>query len=59
MNVWDIIILLIIAGIIAGAILLIRGKKNSGCHGSCSDCASCCKQKAVTKQGDDRPEKND
>ena len=40
MNIWDILILLVIAGII---IIAWRAAKGSGgCHGSCAgDCSSC------------------
>ena len=43
MNIWDILILLVIAGII---IIAWRAAKGSGgCHGSCGSCAGDCPRK--------------
>ena len=43
MNIWDILILLILAGIIALALRALRGKKRSGgCSCGCAGCAKDC-----------------
>ena len=43
MNIWDILILLILAGIIALALRALRGKKRSGgCSCGCGGCAKDC-----------------
>ena len=44
MNVWDILILLAVAGMLAAAII-IRTGKNKGCHGQCASCCQECEKK--------------
>ncbi|MBR5387512.1 MAG: FeoB-associated Cys-rich membrane protein [Clostridiales bacterium] len=39
MNIWDCIILAIVAGgVVLAVISIVRSKKKGGCHGSCSSC---------------------
>ena len=48
MNIWDILILLVIAGII---IIAWRAAKGSGgCHGSCGSCAGDCRLRLLRQR---------
>ena len=55
MNLWDILILLFIAGGIAAAVRVLRGKKGAGgcscgCAGCTKDCAARQDEKAKTNR---------
>ena len=63
MNVWDILILLAVAGMVGLAVLSLRKGKSSGCHGggscscgcgSCAGCPGCAasQQNKKAKQGE-------
>ena len=42
LNIWDYIIILIIAVCVIAAVLgIVRSRKKGGCHGSCSSCPYC------------------
>ena len=42
MNIWDILILLLIAGAVALALHFLRGKKRGGCSCGCGGCTKNC-----------------
>ena len=42
MNIWDILILLLVAGAVLAAALVMRGKKGGRCSCGCSGCAKDC-----------------
>ena len=53
MNIWDILILLAVAGLVALAVRAIRSGKSGGCHsagGCCGDCASCAMEQGCDKK---------
>ncbi len=41
MNIWDVLILLAVAGAAAAALLHIRKRKHGGCSGCCEGCTRC------------------
>ncbi len=49
MNVWDILILLAVAGAAALALRFMRRRKKAGCSGCCTACGQSCpyKEKAI------------
>lgn len=47
-NVWDIVVLAFVIALLAGAVLLYRGRRRRG--GCCGDCAACRKNADCDKQ---------
>ena len=52
MNLWDVLILLLVAAAVLLALLSIRKGKTGGCHGGCSGCPQSCH--CAKKEKDDR-----
>ena len=55
MNLWDILILLVLAGCVAAALQILRGKKRTGkcscgCGGCTKDCPARQAEKSETKR---------
>ena len=53
MNIWDILILLAVAGLVLLAVRAICGGRAGSCHsagGCCGDCASCGMERCKEKQ---------
>ena len=50
MNLWDVLILLILAGCVAAALRILRGKKRTGgCSCGCGGCAKDCPARQAEK----------
>ena len=49
MNLWDILILLLVAAMVLLALRAIRKGRAGGCHNGCSHCAQSC---SCTKKGE-------
>jgi len=45
MNIWDILLMITLVGVLAGAFALTRRRKKSGCCGDCCSCSGCDKKK--------------
>ena len=45
MNLWDVLIILAVAALCVPGLRQLFGRKQGGCHGSCSCCNTQCEQK--------------